>query len=239
MQTLHPSFPILSLPDRPLPTTWWGHLLWVVGAAVFGWAEAALFAGVLQLPRPLYLVPYVMLTSAFLVGYARWSGFDWRKHLLHNWGWGLVGAAVVGWYVVQTILWQPRSPTPQGLDLVFNLLWLGFVYGAVDSLLLSVLPVAATWQACSLLGWSEHWPGRIVASLLALIASLGVIAAYHLGYPEFQGLAVLGPVFGVGIMSLAYILSRSPLAPVLSHIAMHLAAVLVGLQSAMQLPPHY
>jgi hypothetical protein len=75
--------------------------------------------------------------------------------------------------------------------------------------------------------------------LLALIASLGVIAAYHLDYPEFQGLAVLGPVFGVGIMSLAYILSRSPLAPVLSHIAMQVAAVLVGLQSALQLPPHY
>jgi hypothetical protein len=29
------------------------------------------------------------------------------------------------------------------------------------------------------------------------------------------------------------------LAPVLSHIAMHVAAVLYGLQSAMQLPPHY
>lgn len=128
---------------------------------------------------------------------------------------------------------------PQGADLMFNLLWLGLVYGLVDGLLLSVLPIAATWQACTQLGWTERWPGRITAGVLALLASLLVTAAYHLGYPEFQGIAVFSPMFGVGVMSLAYLLSRSPLAPVLSHIAMHVAAVLYGLSTAIQLPPHY
>jgi membrane protease YdiL (CAAX protease family) len=214
-------------------------MLWVLAAAVLGWAVAAFFAGALQLPRPLYLVPYIVLSSVFIAGYLAWSGLDWQQHLRRNWGWGMLAALLVGWYTVQSILLQPHSPTPQGLALVFNLLWLGIVYGAVDGLLLSVLPVAATWQAFKLLGWTAHWPGQIAAGVLALLASLGVIAAYHLGYPEFQGLQVLWPVFGAGMMSLAYILSRSPLAPVLSHIAMHVAAVLYGLQSAMQLPPHY
>jgi hypothetical protein len=121
----------------------------------------------------------------------------------------------------------------------FNLLWLGLIYGAVDGRLLSVMPVAATWQALILLGWTKRWPGQLFVGLIALLTSLVVTAAYHWGYPEFQGITVLWPVFGVGVMSLAYVVMRSRLAPVVSHIAMHVAAVLVGLQSALQLPPHY
>jgi hypothetical protein len=40
-------------------------------------------------------------------------------------------------------------------------------------------------------------------------------------------------------MSLAYVLSANPLAALLSHIAMHIAAVLQGADSVIQLPPHY
>ena len=116
---------------------------------------------------------------------------------------------------------------------------LGLIYGLVDGLFLTVLPIAATWQAFTLLGWTNRWPGRIGAGILALLASLFVTATYHLGYPEFQSVALFGPLVGVGVMSVAYLLSRSPLAPVLSHIAMHGAAVLFGLATAIQLPPHY
>jgi membrane protease YdiL (CAAX protease family) len=239
MTTLQSGLPATSAPYRHVQTTWWGHLLWVLGAALLGWAQAAFFAGLLQLPRPLFLVPYVIVSSIFMIAYVRWSGVDPLVHLRQNWRWGLFGAIVVGWFVVQSVLMQPRSPAPQGLDLLFNVVWLGFVYGAIDGLLLSVLPIAATWQAFTLLGWTERWPGQIATGLLALVASLVVTAAYHLGYPEFQGVAVLWPVFGVGVMSLAYLVTRSPLAPVLSHIAMHVAAVVYGIQSALQLPPHY
>jgi len=40
-------------------------------------------------------------------------------------------------------------------------------------------------------------------------------------------------------MSLAYIITGSPISALISHIAMHIAAVLYGLQTAIQLPPHY
>ncbi len=239
MSTVRSNLPMSRLPFLQAQTSWWGHLLWVLAASVIGWAVTTLFAGILRWPRDLLLVPYVLLSIVFMVGYLRWSGLNLWAHLVHNWGWGLVGAALAGWFVVQNVLSQPRTPMPQGLDLVFNVLWLGVVYGLVDGLLLSVLPVAATWQACKLLGWTNRWSGRISAGVLALAASLLVTAAYHLGYPEFQGVEVLGPVFGVGVMSLAYLVSRSPLAPVLSHVAMHVAAVLYGLYTAIQLPPHY
>ena len=228
-----------SLPYRQAQTTWWGHLLWLLAATVGGWAMTAIFAGMFYLSRSLFLVPYVVLTAIFLVGYLRWGDFNLRHHLVDNWGWGAVGALLVGGFVVFTVLQQPRTPMPQGGDLVFNLLWLGVFYGLVDGLLLSVMPVVATWQACRLLGWTKGWPGQIAAGVLALLATLLVTATYHLGYPEFQGVAVLLPVFGVGLMSVAYLLSRNPLAPVLSHIAMHVTAVLFGLYTAVQLPPHY
>ncbi|MEW6669345.1 MAG: CPBP family glutamic-type intramembrane protease [Thermodesulfobacteriota bacterium] len=219
--------------------TAWGHLVWVLAGALLGMAVAAVFAGVLRLPRNLYLVPYVVLVSAFLWGYVRWSGVDLDHLIRDRRGWGLLGAVVVGAFVVSSVLRQPSSPTPQGFELMFDLLWLGVVYGTLDGLLLSVLPVYATWKALSGEGWTARWPGRIGAGILALLASSVVTAAYHLGYPEFRGPQVMMPVFGVGVMSLSYILTRNPLSPVLSHVAMHVAAVLHGLQSVLQLPPHY
>lgn len=219
--------------------TCWGHLVWVLAGAVLGMTIAAVFAGVFRLPRHIYLVPYVALVSGFLYGYVRWSGLDWRSLIQHRWGWGLLGAIVVGLFVVFSVLRQPSSPTPQGVELVFDLLWLGVVYGTLDGLLLSVLPVFATWEALSREGWTARWPGRIAAAILALAASLVVTAVYHLGYPEFRGPQVMLPVFGVGMMSLAYILTRNPISAVVPHIGMHIAAVLYGLQSVVQLPPHY
>ena len=40
-------------------------------------------------------------------------------------------------------------------------------------------------------------------------------------------------------MSLGYILTNNPIAAVFSHIAMHIAGVLQGPATVMQLPPHY
>jgi hypothetical protein len=60
-----------------------------------------------------------------------------------------------------------------------------------------------------------------------------------LGYTEFQGPQVVSPLIGNGVMSLAYLLTMNPLGAVLSHIAMHIAAVLHGISTTIQLPPHY
>ncbi|HZT44339.1 MAG TPA: hypothetical protein VFA07_19390 [Chthonomonadaceae bacterium] len=106
-------------------------------------------------------------------------------------------------------------------------------------MLLSVLPVLATWRTLERQGWTAGWRRRIATGALALTVSLLVIATYHLGYPEFHGLHVLLPVFGCGMLSLAYLLTGNPLPAVLGHIAMHVAAVMHGMESVLQLPPHY
>ena len=110
----------------------------------------------------------------------------------------------------------------------------------IDALLLSVLPVLATWQAFSVLGWTNHWPGKIAVGAIAFIASLFVTVCYHLGYPEYRAQGgVFGPTIGNGIMTLGYLLTNNPITAIFSHIAMHIAGVLHGPASVMQLPPHY
>jgi hypothetical protein len=218
---------------------WWHYLLWVFGGAVLGMLIAIVFAGIFKLERNIFLIPYVFLISVFLYSYVRWSGLDLKKMFSDYWGWGLLGGVVVGIFGVTSVLRQPSSPTSQGIDLLLNLLWPGLIYGAIDGLLLSVLPVFAVLKASSKLGWTNTWPKRIGSNMLALVFSLIVIAVYHLGYPEFQNRQVFLPMFGVGVMSLAYIVTRNPITPVLSHIAMHIAAVIHGLNSVVQLPPHY
>ncbi len=90
-----------------------------------------------------------------------------------------------------------------------------------------------------MLGWTEHWYGKVLVGIAALAASLLVTAAYHLGYPEIQGPQVVYPLIGNGVMSLSYLLTMNPLSAVLSHIAMHVAVVLHGINTTLQLPPHY
>jgi hypothetical protein len=210
-----------------------------LAAGIVGFAVPAVFVGLLRLPRDLYLIPYVVLVGALLWGYVRWSNLNVVGRIRHNWLWGLLGAVVAGFFASRTVLIQPASPAPQGGELVFSVLWLGLVYGAVDGLFLSVLPLSATWQAFAELGWTKGWPGRIAAGALALVASLLIIAVYHLGYPEFRGPQVLVVVLGVGVQSLLTLLTGSPIVAVLAHIAMHATAVLYGLNSVSQLPPHY
>jgi hypothetical protein len=151
----------------------------------------------------------------------------------------VIGAVVAGVFVVNNVLNQPASVRPSGLELVGAILWLGVVYGTTDALLLSILPLFATWQALSSLGWTHCTYGRIACGALALIASLAVAGAYHLGFPEFRSASVVSPIIGNGVMSLASLLTMNPIAAVGAHISMHIAAVLRGADTTLQLPPHY
>jgi hypothetical protein len=68
-----------------------------------------------------------------------------------------------------------------------------------------------------------------------MAASLAVIVIHHLGYRGFHDRAALAPVMvGCGLLSLAYLLTASPLAAVGGHIVLHTALNLRG----TELPPY-
>jgi hypothetical protein len=225
--------------EGAVAVAWWTHLMWVAAAAVIGFGVATIFAGRLGWSRRWFLVPHLLISGALVVGYWRWSGIELIPFLRDNWVWGVVGGALAGAFLVWNVMSQPASPASSGPAFVFDLFWLGGVYGLVDALLLSVLPIVATWQAFSALGWTDNWPGRVAVAALALIMSLAVTAAYHLGFPEFKGGAVVKPLIGNGASSLGYLLTTNPLGALLSHVAMHVAAVFHGPATTVQLPPHY
>jgi hypothetical protein len=217
---------------------WYVYLGWVVAAGLLGFALSTIFSRILRLPRNLYLIPYIGLSGVLFYAYIRWSGTSIGEVIRHNWVWGLVGAVLLTLFTVKNVLSQPVSPRSEGFTLAFDLLWSGVAYGLMDALLLTVLPVLATWQAFTLLNWTGNWPGKILVGIIAILASVLVTAAYHLGYPEYRGTGFFGPVIGNTAMTLGYLITNNPLAAIFSHIAMHIAAVLHGPASVIQLPPH-
>ena len=155
-----------------------------------------IFAGVLRLPRIFNPIPYIGISGLFCYAYIHWSGITHNRIKRHNWIWGLIGALLLTLFTVKNVLSQPVSPRSEGFSLVFDLLWSGVAYGSMDALLLTVLPVLATWQAFTVLNWTTNWEGKILIGAIAVLASLLVTAAYHLGYPEYRGTGLFGSVIG-------------------------------------------
>ena len=236
---INPAF-FHGLGDLQGQGSWWVYLLWVPVIALLGFSVAEVFAGLFHLPRRIFLIPYVAIVSLTVYLFMNWSGLSLKGLVQYNWVWGVIGAVVVGMFLVRNILSQPASTHPSGLVLIFDLLWSGVVYGLMDALLLSVLPVLAIWQALSSLGWTANLLERFAVGAIALVASLLITICYHLGFPEYRvKRGVFGPSIGNGIMTLGYLLTNNPVSAILSHIAMHIAGVMHGPDSVIQLPPHY
>lgn len=215
-----------------------GHAVWLALAALIGFLVSFVGADLMALPRGWFVLLHVLVTGAFFALYSRWSGlspmnFLWRR--LSGVAWGAVAAAFAVWFVVS----QPGSEGPEGVERALAVLWLGVVYGAIDALLLSVLPVFSTYRVAAVRGWLRSWRGRFVTALLALCTSLLVTLSYHLGFPEFRGPEIVQPLIGNAVFTLAYILSGSPLAALLSHVALHVAATVHAYGTSVPLPPHY
>jgi hypothetical protein len=225
--------------DTAQVSRWWAHLLWVLAAGGVGVMVSALGASVFHISRPWFLVPYVVSVGVFLASYVHWSGISLGAHIRQGWVLGLVGGLVIGAVLVWHVMQQPASPRPQGLTLVAALVWLGVVYGALDGLFLTVMPVVATQRALITLGICHTGVGYLGRAMGALATSLFVTAAYHWGYMEFRGPALVAPLLGTALITVGYVLTTNLMTPVIAHMAMHIAAVLHAMETTGQLPPHY
>jgi hypothetical protein len=210
---------------------------WVAAAALLGFAIPAVFSSGLRWERTFFLIPYVIFVLAFLALFFRWNGFSSREFTRH-WLLGAIGAAAVGYFVVQNVYSQPASAAPAGAQLYWAMLWFGIVYGVVDALFLNVLPVLA-FQGPRFHDSDPGWRRRVGAGLLGMLASISIAAAYHLGFAEFRDASLVYPLIGNAIITVGYVVTRSPLAAIGAHAAMHVASVLHGMETVLQLPPHY
>lgn len=210
---------------------------WVALAAVAGLASSGILSGVLGWPRPVFVGGHLAVVALVWLAYARQAGVDPGAQLRRRWAGGLVAGAVAGALLVRSVLTQPASAAPEGLALAGSLAWLGIAYGGADALLLTVIPVMALYGTRPPESLRQPGP-RLGWALVALAGSLAVTAAYHLGFAEYRGPALVAPLVGNAIVTLAYLASGSLLAPLVAHVLMHAAAVLHGLETTVQLPPH-
>lgn len=210
---------------------------WLAAAGVIAFAVPAVFSMGLRWERSLFLIPYVGGVGLFLLVYFSRHPLSIRQWVGY-WPYALIGTAVASFLLLGNIAGQPLSAVPEGWQLVLVLGWVGLAYGAVDGLLLNVFPVLAV-QRASFFASRPPVQSRLLRGLLALAASLAMTVIYHLGYTEFQGAAIVSAVIGNAIITLTYLLTGSPLAAVAAHVIMHMAAVLHGMDTTLQVPPHY
>lgn len=217
----------------------WSAVGWIVAASVLGFGISGIFAGWLRLSRNRFLLAYVPITGVFLYTFVIANQIDLIAALAHNWVFGILLGALTSLFLVRHVNSQPASRQAAGSRLVFDISWAGLAYGVTDALLLNVLPVAAVWVGFQSANGSAAILGKIGLGLAGLLASLLVTLAYHLGYPEFRNRSVLKVLVGNSLITLAFLLSGSPLGSIISHAAMHVAAVLHGPETTLQLPPHH
>ena len=211
---------------------------WVLVAAAAGFVSAAVFTMILGLDRRTFVAAWSAVAAVLWAAYARQEQVRLRVQLARRLPSGIVIGSIAGAILVLSVLRQPASPAPAGAALALDLFWLGGVYGAVDALILSVLPVLALYGTRP----GEPEPAaaeRLGRAAMALAGSALVTAAYHAGFREFQGPELLLPVLSNVGMTACYLISGSAAAPIVAHVAMHVAAVVHGAATTVQLPPHY
>lgn len=216
---------------------WKQSIIWLMLASLISFIVTAVFSMGLRWERSLFLVPYITIIGLFIVVYF-WKQPISLKQLLGHWRMGLVGVAVATLFLMWKVQSYPTSAVPEDIQLILAIIWIGIAYGLIDGLLLNVIPVLIVYRA---------WPREagisrqqlLTRGLLALMASIIVTIAYHLGYTEFHGFSLFWVIIGNSIITSTYLLTGSPLSAVITHIIMHIAAVLHGMETVLMLPPHY
>lgn len=214
------------------------HWLWLAACVPFSFAVPFLLADRLELQRDLFYGLYALAVAAFVAGWARHTGLS-RRGLARNWRWGLVlgvvGAAATAFVVLRT---EDATSRPGGVELAAAVLWRGVVYGATDGVLLSVFPILAVFGALAGTRLSRRRAGKVAIGALALLASLGITATYHLGYSDFRSEKLRKPLVGDVIWSAPTLVTLSPLGAPIAHVGLHVSAVLHTYDTDTFLPPH-
>lgn len=108
------------------------------------------------------------------------------------------------------------------------------IYGAVDALLLTVLPCLVVYRALG--GPLATWRRRLTYFGASLVLVLTMTAIYHLGYEQYREDGIGAPETGNTIISLPMLPSATPIGSVADHAAMHVSAVIHSYETEGRLP---
>lgn len=223
------------LPARAHPESWSTQLGWFGVATVAGFAVPYLGSSVLDLHHDLYLAIYFASVLGLCAAYVSSTRLDLRTTLSRHWKLSSVLGLVFGVALVRNVFSEDATPRPDGTYFVFELIWRGGIYGAIDALLLTVLPCLIVYR--SLGGRLATWRRRLAYFGASLALVMTMTAVYHLGYSQYREDGIGAPATGNTIISMPMLLTTNPIGSVVDHAAMHISAVAHNYETEVRLPP--
>lgn len=212
---------------------------WLAAGLILGFLVPYIFADILDLPRDLYYGIYAASVITFITLWARATDQQVGAMLRRRWPLavtlGAVFAGVLAFVVVRT---DDATARPEGLELAWVLVWRGLMYGAMDALLLSVFPILAVFAAASGSKFRTHMMGRVAVVIAAMLASLAMTATYHAGYSDFRSDKMVKPLTGDVLWSVPTLVTLNPVGSIITHVGLHVTAVLHNYDTDTFLPPH-
>jgi protein-S-isoprenylcysteine O-methyltransferase Ste14 len=214
------------------------HLAWLCGGLALGFLVPFLFADLLDAPKDLYYGIYAVTVAVFFVTWARSTGQALGPMCRRHWVLALAMGFAAAGVLTLGVLNGDATARPAGLDLVGAILWRGVVYGATDGLLLSAFPILAVFAIFAGTNARQRLGGKIAIGLAALLASMAMTGAYHVGYSDFRSEKVAKPVAGDVVWSLPTLVTLNPIGAPIAHVGVHVSAVLHSYETDLYLPPH-
>jgi len=216
------------MPVPAVEPVWWGSLLWLVGVAGAAFLVAWLTGTRLHIRRTWYIPLLLVVTVGLGVGYLAWLGVGFADVATAGWGWGLVAAFVAPVLLYKPMQHQPVTRHVSGRQLRRELVWECGVYGPAEGVLLSGLPPYITWQMVHALGWDGGGLELLARWALPILAASAVVVVHHLGYWNFRNRILLPVTLGLSVLTVAFLITGSWIAPALGHVFMHVEATLHG-----------
>ena len=217
------------------PECWAVQLRWFGIAAAVGFAVPFIGSTLLDLQHDLYLGIYFAAVLGLFAAYTSATQLDLRATLGRHWKLGVVLGIVFGAALVRNVLSGEATPRPHGAYFMFELIWRGGIYGAVDALLLTVLPCLVVYRALG--GRLAGWRRRIGYFAASLALVMTITAVYHLGFEQYREDGIGAPETGNTIISMPMLLSTNPIGSIADHAAMHISAVAHSYETEVRLPP--
>lgn len=214
---------------------WLRHVAWFVLASTLAFLVPFVGVSTLDLHHDLYYLVYFVIAIALVVAYIRMEHVEVGRIVRHAWPWSLALGVVVGFAQIWNVLGEDGTARPDGLYFVFELVWRGATYGAVDALLLSAFPGFVAYSI--LHGRIGGLVGKLRFTALALPLILVITAVYHLGYPQYREDGVRKPETGNTIISVPMLATANPIGSVVAHATMHVTAVSHAYETPVFLPP--
>ena len=214
---------------------WLRHGAWFAVVAGVAFLVPHLGVSVLGLQHDRYYLVYFAVSMALLVAYVRVEHVNVRRIFARSWPWSVGLGVVTGAAVAFNVLGEKATDRPGGAYFLFELLWRGVTYGAVDALLLSAFPGFVAYSV--LRGRVDGFVGKARFTALALPLMLAITATYHLGYPQYRQDGVGKPEIGNTIISVPMFATANPVGAVIAHVTMHTTAVAHAYETDVFLPP--